>query len=300
MRRLLPVVLLLPLAAAAAPLSRAVVQACIDEVGHGAPSVAKAGPACARLLDSIKAGVDGVPGDARLAQTLGELSADALRDFAATLPPDSAGKPRRADPNAVEAVLAGLPDPNARPLSFWEKLDAWLRRLLYPDQQGRAPELPDWLLRLLESFSRIPPTVVKVTVWLLFAVLAASLAWVVVRELRAAGLTQRRRPRRQPQPASIEPVPMARLFEGIPECERPAALLRWVIGRLVERGLLPADEALTNRELQVLLPPPARGPFGSLSAFAERAFFGDIRLGAAELDQAAQLAQALTRQDAAA
>jgi hypothetical protein len=299
-KRFLLAFLLLPLAAAAAPLSRPAVQACLDEVTRNKLPVADAGSACSALLARIKAGADGVSGDADLAQGLGMLSADALRDFAATLPTATAAGRPRADSSKVEAILAGLPDPAARPLSFWEKVDAWLRRLLAPPGQNGSPDLPGWLLRLLEPLRHIPRVAVKAMVWLLFALLLASLVWVVVRELRAAGVALRRR-RPVPKPVPLESeLPPARLLEGLPARERPAALLRWVIGRLVERGELPADVALTNRELQHLLTPVLQTPFGALTGFAERAFFGGISLSNAEMDQTVDLAQALTQQDVAA
>ena len=301
MRRFLLAALLLPLAAAAAPLSRSAAQACLDEVVRTKATADQAGPACAALLARIKAGADGVPGDADLAQTLGGLHADALRDFAATLADAGGAIPRApADPSTVAAVLAGLPDPDARPRSLWEKVDAWLRRLLLPDEHGNTAPPPQWLLRLFQSLGHIPPLLVKSVAWLLFALLLASLVWVVVRELRAAGFTLRRRARATEPPLPQGEAPPAALFEGLPERERPAALLRWVIARLVAHGLLPADAALTNRELQALLPLAARTPFGALIAFAERAFFGGATLAETELDQAAALAQELTGRRVAA
>lgn len=302
MRPILAAVLLLPLAAAAAPLSRPAAQACLDEVMRTAAPVVKAGPACTALLARIRTGGDGIPGDADLAQALGELGADALRDFAATLQDANApGVRPRADPSGVAAILAGLPDPSARPLSFWERVDAWVRRLLSPAQSGPAPTMPAWLLRLVESLRYIPPVAVKGTVLFLFALLVASLIWVVVRELRVAGIwLRRRRKTRKPASPPLLEIPPVALMEALPQRDRPAALLRWVIGRLVERGLLPADAALTNRELQGLLPATVRPLFGDLTVVAERAYFGDARPAAAEMDQALELAQTLTRAEASA
>jgi hypothetical protein len=293
--RLLLATLFLPAAAVATPLSRAAAQACLEEIGRSTATAASAGPACTTLLAKVRDGADGIAADPDLADALGKTGAEGLRDFAATLPAEAAVPPRRrADPAAVDAVLAALPDPAARPQSLWERLDAWLRRLLSPqDNQSQTP--PEWLLRLFRTLPHVPPATLRFTIWLLFAILVGCLVWVVLRELRAAGIVLRRPQRRQPVSRPAEQALPAGVLEALPARERPAAVLRWVIGRLVERGLLPADAALTNRELQALLPPAVSAPFEALAGFAEQAFFGGLSLAPAELDRAVALAQSLTR-----
>ena len=212
----------------------------------------------------------------------------------------------RSPPAGVERFdFAGLPELLARtlqveptpPVSWWQRFKDWLAKKL----RGSGKSDYRWLTEFLKSLD--PPE------WLADLILRASIAVilllalaVVVNELRAANLSSwlQRRSRTQ----RISRVTVANGAAGLtwkdvanlPPGQQPAALLRLVLRELIERGLLPDDLSLTNREMLVRLGTAARvheAPFAELATAADAVLFGNRAVVEAQLLPLHQAAQAI-------
>jgi hypothetical protein len=212
----------------------------------------------------------------------------------------------RSSPASVERFdFAALPELLARtlevqptpPVSWWQRFMDWLAQKL----RGGGESDYRWLTEFLKSLD--PPE------WLADLILRASVAVmlllalaVVVNELRAANLSSWLQRRSRTQRASRVPAATgaARLawkdVANLPPGQQPAALLRLVLQELIERGLLPDDQSLTNREMLARLGAAARAhaaPFAELAAAADAALFGDRAVVAAQLAPLHQAAHAI-------
>jgi hypothetical protein len=131
---------------------------------------------------------------------------------------------------------------------------------------------------------------------------------VVVNELRTANLSSwlQRRSRMQRAgrvPAASGAAKLAwKDVTNLPPAQQPAALLRLVLQELIERGLLPDDQSLTNREMLARLGAAARAhaaAFAELAAAADAVLFGNRLVAAAQLAPLHQAAQAIVGTPAA-
>lgn len=297
--------------ALAAPIARAAAGA--DEVGRRLDRCLNALNAGAEplppyrrlILEEVCPGltraVAELPAAASLSQPLGlQTTPNQLRDLRALL--DS----YRSPPAGVERFdFAALPELLARtlqveptpPLSWWQRFKDWLAQKL----RGSDETDYRWLTEFLKSLD--PPE------WLADLILRASVAVilllalaVVVNELRAADLASWLQRRSRTQRANRVPAATgaARLtwkdVTNLPPGQQPAALLRLVLQALIERGLLPDDQSLTNREMLALLGAAARtpaAPFAELAAAADAVLFGNRVMVAAQLAPLQQAAQAI-------
>ncbi len=212
----------------------------------------------------------------------------------------------RSPPAGLERFdFAALPELLARtlqvepkpPVSWWQRLKDWLAQKL------RGSGEPDyrWLTEFLKSLD--PPE------WLADLILRASVAVIlllalaiVVNELRAANLSSWLQRRSRTQRASRVPATAgaSRLawkdVTNLPPGQQPAALLRLVLQELIERGLLPDDQSLTNREMLAQLGAAARThatSFAELAAAADAVLFGNREVVAAQLAPLHQAARAI-------
>jgi hypothetical protein len=273
--------------------------ACTGEIWQlGAADAAHAGPKCRAYLATEPALP---PLGSRTANTPLPSNEAALFDVAAALsepapaplPDNVASKAHRPDPALIPAVMAQLPKDDSEDASWVGRLLKWIRGILFPPtDQVRPPELPAWLNGLLGLFRGVSTSSWTAIAWTCCGLLFCFLIWIAVREYRATrGL--RRGPRGERSgngQAAALPIDE---IGALPPAERPAALLRWVVADLMRRQLLPSDQALTNRELGVLLPAVLRAPFAGLADAAERALYGDLALPADELQRAHELARRL-------
>jgi hypothetical protein len=242
-----------------------------------------------------------LPAAASLSQPLVlQTTPNQLRDLRALL------GSYRSPPAGVERFdFAALPELLARtlqvkptpPLSWWQRFKDWLAQKL----RGSDETDYRWLTEFLKSLD--PPE------WLADLILRASVAVilllalaVVVNELRAADLASWLQRRSRTQRANRAPAATgaARLtwkdVTNLPPSQQPAALLRLVLQALIERGLLPDDQSLTNREMLALLGAAARtpaAPFAELAAAADAVLFGNRVMVAAQLAPLQQAAQAI-------
>lgn len=242
-----------------------------------------------------------IPAAASLSQPLDlQTTPNQLRDLRALL------GSYRSPPAGVERFdFAVLPELLARtlqveptpPLSWWQRFKNWL------SQKLRGSDETDyrWLTEFLKSLD--PPE------WLADLILRASVAVilllalaVVVNELRAANLASWLQRRSRTQRASRVPAAAGAAgltwkdVTNLPPGQQPAALLRLVLQALIERGLLPDDQSLTNREMLARLGAAARthaAPFAELAAAADEVLFGNRVMVTAQLAPLQQAAQAI-------
>jgi len=307
--------------ALALPVARAAAdaEAHVDEIGRRLD----------RCLSTLNAGAEPVPPYRRLileevcpglAQSVAALPAagslsqpldlqttpDQLRDLRALL------GSFRSPPAGVERFdLAALPELLARTLevepeptvSWWQRFKDWLAQKL----RGSGESDYRWLTQFLKSLD--PPE------WLADLILRASVAVilllalaVVVNELRTANLSswlqRRSRMQRASRVSAVAAAPRLAWKDvtGLPPGRQPAALLRLVLQELIERGLLPDDQSLTNREMLARLGAAARAyaaAFAELAAAADAALFGNRMVEAAQLAPLHQAAQAIVGTPAA-
>jgi len=296
-----------------APITRAATDAATVEVGRRLD----------RCLNALDTGAEPLPPYRRLiveevcpglAQAVSELPAaeslsqpldlqttpNQLRDLRALL-----GSIRSPPANLERFDFAALPELLARtlqvepkpPVSWWQRLKDWLAQKL------RGSGEPDyrWLTEFLKSLD--PPE------WLADLILRTSVAVIlllalaiVVNELRAANLSSWLQRRSRTQRASRVPATAgaSRLawkdVTNLPPGQQPAALLRLVLQELIERGLLPDDQSLTNREMLAQLGAAARThatSFAELAAAADAVLFGNREVVAAQLAPLHQAARAI-------
>ena len=258
---------------------------------------------CPGLAQSVAA----LPAAGSLSQPLDlQTTPDQLRDLRALL------GSFRSPPAGVERFdLATLPDLLARtlqveptpPVSWWQRFKDWLAQKL----RGSGESDFRWLTQFLNSLD--PPK------WLADLILRASVAVilllalaVVVNELRTANLSswlqRRSRMQRASRVSAVAAAPRLAWKDvtGLPPGRQPAALLRLVLQELVERGLLPDDQSLTNREMLARLGAAARAhaaSFAELAAAADEVLFGNRLVAAAQLAPLHQAAQAIVGTPAA-
>ena len=197
-------------------------------------------------------------------------------------------------PELLARTLQAEPKPT---VSWWQRFKEWLAQKL----RGSGESDYRWLTEFLKSLD--PPDWVADLILRLSVALILLLALaVVVNELRSANLASwlQRRSRRQGASAVPATGGAARLtwrdVTHLPAGRQPAALLRLVLEELIERGLLPDDQSLTNQEMLVRLGTAERAhaaPFAALAAAADSVLFGDRAVVETQLAPLHHAAQAI-------
>ena len=231
---------------------------------------------CPALADALAASPRGnVPGNF----PSGDTSLNQLRDMHALLYPASPGARAAAhfDYAGLHALLAQVyvEKPAPKPVvHWWQRLLRWLER--HFSAQGKTDW--SWLERLL---ARVAPSwwwIVLVSRVLVAGAVLFVLASVAVRVNEARWLRwPRRRTAIDTSVSHAEPERSWRDVEALPLAQQMPALLHLVIRALMRRGVLPADDSLTNRELLARLQAGDRGAaarFHALVDGVERVYFG--------------------------
>lgn len=164
-----------------------------------------------------------------------------------------AGAPAVAapDPAALAAAMQSL-QVHDTPQSWWERFKSWLRSWFRSPETRSADN--GWLQRLLARI-QLPPLLARLVGYLAIALLLGLSLWIVLRELKVAGVLQRQ-PAREPgtaakgplAPAAAIPLDPAQL-QSLPLWQQPAALLGMLVVTLQRSGRLKLERALTHREL---------------------------------------------------
>jgi hypothetical protein len=250
----------------AAPLE--ILQKCAGDVSAGVSGLKNLKLACPELEDALQAlGLD---------RTLYEgwrekLNRDSLADVA-----QLAGRYRGSVPSSAPKVssLDGILKAIAReqapaPKSWWDALKVWLNSWL----SSHDTDSLSWLDRLLERL-RQSVTLLNTIQYVLLGLVVLAASWVIINELKAAGLTAGKRKaaasdgrdRKLPTGAAASPA-----SDSTAMTERLSELLQLLVMRLTQSGRLKAERSLTHRELVV------RSSFDSDS---QRAVFADVAASA--------------------
>ena len=184
-----------------------------------------------------------------------ELSAGGLRELARLIREESRRAVAVGGPSS-EALAAVLRQVSADPEAdsgWWARTLAWIRSLLSRQPAGAAePEfsIADWL-----RSRGIGANIWTVLTYALFSVLIGIAIFIILTELRAAGLLQRKprdassdtHPPRNRAPLRLEDL------AGLPLRERPALLLRLILEALTAAGRMqghaPGYASRTRREI---------------------------------------------------
>ena len=287
--RAAPVVLLALLGLSAGSALRADVSAARSLVAHCA---ATAEPSL-RGLDRLR---DACPGIEQALDELGSapflpfdwrthLSPRALGDFAGLAARYSdrvTWGGVRPDALRLRSIALAL-KPAPPPVSWWDRLRAWVRHWL----ERAGGEQASWL-RFLPNL-HVGPGLLRVVLVVLAALAVAAAATVVVIEIRAAGSSGERRTRLRARrsiagrPHTAEVSPDAALLASLdsaPPGDQPVLLLRALVQALTRAHRLRRERDLTCRELIAAArfdTAGQRGDFQNVALLAERALYGGPR-----------------------
>jgi hypothetical protein len=186
---------------------------------------------CPNLLSAIDKAPWRNPMPQDLRSRRDELSAEGLRELAVLVRRSQAEAPDREPPQVerLAPVLAELGDQAQAGATRWERFKRWLKEKL---QRREGEENADsWRDRLRRKFSTSEGVAQAIT-YAGYVLMGLLVAFVVVSELRAAGLLGGRR-REQ---ADVAAAPLA---------DRPGLLLRLLGETLARLHRLPAADGLT-------------------------------------------------------
>jgi hypothetical protein len=215
------------------------------------------------------------------AASLRELRELAARELATRL---SARTPEVAFLKSVLAELAGNSSGN---VTWWTRFKEWLHSIFESREQDRDE---GWLDRLISrvGFSQSMLDLIS------YAALAAVVALagvIVLNELRAAGVLEKRRPPKRNQPGQHDSQARETGWETVQRAEpgeRPRLLLELIATRLAGPPFVPPSRALTVRELArtaIVTEPDDRARLVQLAAAAERVRFSAHEVPAATLER---------------
>lgn len=275
-RRAWPIVaaalaVLLPSALAAAPLD--VVRDCAAHAPAQISGIEGLDAACPGLEAAIQSlGLDRILYDG----WRDKLTSDALRDVSKLARFYSEPRPGAGlDTTALSGILKNLArDQAPAPKSWWDAFMAWIKTWL----QGQDADSLSWLDRMRQSV-----TLLNAILYSLIGLVVIAAGWIVINELRAAGLLARRRGR----PAAVISASSAAAAaaaslgpEPVALAERMAALLRLLVKRLVQTGRLKSERSLTHRELVTVSAfdnEAQRTAFAAVASSAEALLYGAHR-----------------------
>ncbi len=208
------------------------------------------------------------PGNDLSARSLEELRNLANRELATRI------SARTPDVQRLNEILAEGGNTAADHKTAWQRFKTWLRAVLESREPARRES---WLTRMIAHVGFSQSVLELISYAALAAVVALS-GFIVLNELRAAGLLARRRPEtRSHRVARTRPVETDwRAIEQAPFGERPRLLLHLIATRLRDLRILPPFGALTVRELTraAQLPEPEdRARLTELALAAERVRF---------------------------
>ena len=200
------------------------------------------------------------------------LNEDALRDVSKLA--HVYGEPKPAvgpDVTALSGILKNLArDQAPAPKSWWDAFMAWLKSWLRSQDADSLSWLDRWLDRMRQSV-----TLLNAILYSLIGLVVIGAGWIVINELRAAGLLGRKRGRPAAMPSGRSAAaggPANLDSEPAALADRIGALLRRLVNRLVQSGRLKSERSLTHRELVVQ---------SAFDSEAQRAVFAEVA-GSAE------------------
>jgi Domain of unknown function (DUF4129) len=203
------------------------------------------------------------------------LNRDSLRDLVGLEASYRGATPAAPLVSALPEILAALAgELNATPRSWWDAVTAWLRAWLKSHDADSFSWLDHWLENLQQS-----ATLWHAILYSLIGLVMMIAAWVVFNELKAAGVTGKRKPDpAAPRVRAMEDsIGASPALTPVAAAEQLSALLRLLVQRLLQAGRLKAERALTHRELVLgssFDSESQRAAFAAVAATAESVLYG--------------------------
>jgi hypothetical protein len=179
-----------------------------------------------------------------------KVTAHALQDAAALAERYSKSKPRRSlDQDVLRGILGSYKTQPEPPHSWWRALEDWFKRWLAHSNSSLA----NWLNRLWDRWlsPEVSPGFLKAFMYGLTALAVSAAIVVIIRELKAAGMTRRLGSAARARGARGGGHHPAAGAEAASAMSSVAELLHALVQRLLQSGRLKAERSLTHRELIV-------------------------------------------------
>ena len=183
-----------------------------------------------------------------------------------------------------------------RPLGWFERFQRWLRSML----ERRSEGTDNWLSRWLDD-AEVSEVVTKTILLVALALLLALTVFVIINELRAAGIFRQRSKRDDDLvPGAVaNSSDAAADLDALPVDRKASLLLRMLVTTLVQSGRLRAERSLTHRELSARArfdDAQQRESFQRVAALAERTVYGSVDVPAEEIEPIVAAARELDAQ----
>jgi hypothetical protein len=210
---------------------------------------------------------------------------------------DPAPADRDVDVAALGPILDSLrAQESERPPGWFERFKRWLRSMLEP--QGGNQD--DWLSRWLQE-TKIPNLVWTGILYVALAMLLGLTIFIIVNELRAAGLFRRRKTQPDEFAGGIVAAAgdAAADFDTLAVDRKASMLLRMLVATLIRSGRLRTERSLTHRELCARArfdDARQRESFQRVAALAERTVYGSSEVPAEEVEPIVAAARDLDAQ----
>lgn len=205
-----------------------------------------------------------------------DLSAGSLKELRSVVRRELATRPAAQTPRVarLREILADLGTTGQERSGTWSRFKKWLRSLF--ERAGQQPR-ESWL-RDLVARAGVSDTVIEVITYIALTVVVALAGFIVLNELRLAGLLGRKRGEGGAQGDTKAPGSHGRLtwrdVERAALLDRPRLLLELIASKLTDLGRLPPAGAFTAREIvraADLDDATDRGQLQDLALTAERA-----------------------------
>ena len=252
-----------------------------------------------RRCPGIRAALRGAAWRDLLPGTLGErreqISAASLGALVELVKHSAEATQRRPAPDRelLDGVLAGLGAEGQQGATRWERFKRWIKQKFEDRKDDDESTLEKWSRQF-----RTSEGVAQAITWLGYGLVMALVGYVIVAELRAAGLLGGV-PRSQRQSAAAAQWRRRLLLTDVmaaPLSERPGMLLRLLGEALSRAHRLPAPEGLTAKAIArraQLADEADRAELARVAAVAEQARYAPRPPGAPELEDAVSAARAL-------
>ncbi len=245
MRRIFPwLVALLGLSGIAQAGSRDLIADCAQRAPAGVAGIEALERLCPGLTQSLAELGQGAP---LASGSLKRMTRDSLSEFLQLTAVPVSQPVKLPDPSALGGILHSFGQAPTRHLTWWDRFKAWCLKWLVP-ANGGARTLPAWLTKLTPSAA-----VAKAAFYTLLGLIVIAVLFMVRNELRAAGLFSRTpTPQDTSRPSFHGDVAVTLSLEQVlksPLAQRPALLLRLLVGELARQGRLESSASLTHREV---------------------------------------------------
>ena len=211
---------------------------------------------------------------------------------------EEAAADRDVDVATLGPILESLRAQTAeRPLTWLERFKRWLRSML--ERSDGSPD--NWFTRWLDE-TRISDFVATVILYTALVLILGLTIFVIVNELRAAGVFRKRNqtefdPIAGSGAAALEDA--AADFDTLSVDRKASMLLRMLVATLIQSGRLRTERSLTHRELCARAKfddARQRESFQRVAALAERTVYGSGEVPAEEVEPIVAAARDLDAQ----